>query len=157
NLIYLCSLGDPAYRQMTELCIRSLRRVGKYGGDILVFSNNGFKACDGGVGVVSVPGCLGKFEMTSFKTEAARSIKAETYDKILWIDSDMLAIDEVSILFRQGDDHISAMEEEPWTRMSDPPCGECLSEGERQRGHERWGINTGLLCIPRLLFRECME
>lgn len=44
--IYLCSFGAPLFKDLTELCVRSLRRLGRYSGRIIVFTNNGYRAQD---------------------------------------------------------------------------------------------------------------
>jgi hypothetical protein len=157
TLIYLASLGVPAYRRMTELCIRSLRGVGGYRGPILVFTNNGYEAGDQDIEVAQAPSGLDRFALTGFKVAAATSIATADYDRILWLDCDMIAVDEIAPLFSLGAHHVCAMEEEPWTRMTDPSCGDCLSAAERRKAGRRWGINTGCLSFPGPIFQHSTE
>jgi hypothetical protein len=156
TLIYLASLGAAVYRCMTELLVRSLRGPGNYRGPILVFTNNGFQSGDGATDVISLSADLDHFAIFETKARAAESIRAEDFDKLLFMDSDMLAIDDVAPLFEHSDAAVCGMVEKPWSRMSDPSCGECLTAAERRRARRRWGINTGLLCTPAPIFRETM-
>lgn len=157
TLIYLASLGSPVYRRMTELCIHSLREVGGYSGPILVFTNNGYMPQGAGIEAIRIPPGLDLARMQGFKAAAAPAVPAEKYDRILWLDCDMLAVDAVSPLFSGSGEHVRGMVEAPWTRMSDDACGDCLTPAERRRAGTRWGINTGLLCVPSRSYREYMR
>lgn len=53
NLAYLPCFGDPIYRQMTELCVESLRSGG-FSGDIVVFSDGSFTTARNDVTVCDV-------------------------------------------------------------------------------------------------------
>ncbi len=157
TLLYLCSLGASRFRSMTELCIRSLRGRGKYAGEILVFTNNGFRTRDPAVRTERAPDGLEKCAMFAFKAGAGKSIDASRYDKILFMDSDMLAVGDMNPFFEHSDDSLCAMEEVGWTRMNKPQCGATLRRREIPAARRRWGINTGLVCTPGKLFRDYME
>jgi hypothetical protein len=73
------------------------------------------------------------------------------------MDCDMIAVDDLTDLFAVSEDSVCGMEEEPWTRMTDPAGGDCLNDEERRRARGRWGINTGFLCVPGRLLAGCLS
>jgi hypothetical protein len=154
TLIYTASLGAPVYRRMTELCIHSLREVGCYGGRILVFTNNGYRPRGPGIEVIRVPPVIGRTRMQEFKVAAAPQIASDEYDRILWIDCDILAVDRIAPLLGEGEEEVRGALEEPFTRMSDPACGDCLTPDEKLQASGRWGINAGLLSFPGPRYQE---
>ena len=142
---------------MTELCVQSLRDPGRFSGPIVVFTDNGYRPAEPHVRVISIPQRRDHFERLSFKPNAAEYLDVERYDKILFLDVDIVAIGDVNPLFDYADGSIRGMEESPWTRMDGPSCGATLTEEERRLARDRWGINTGLLCTPCGRFREYMR
>ena len=64
-VIYLCSFGPAVYSEMAGLCVKSLRRFGRYAGPIIVFTNNGFLGSDNDTQVVAIPDRLSYFDNRS--------------------------------------------------------------------------------------------
>lgn len=157
HLIYLCCFGDSTFKTLTDLCVRSLRESGKFHGQVIIFTNNGYQAPDLEVESIPVPGILDLFDIRAFKAAAAEYIEEARYDNIMSMDSDMIAIEDINPLFDYCGDSICAMEETPWTEMNGPSCGTCLTPRERILAWGRWGINAGLLCSPAHLFRGYMD
>ncbi len=157
RLIALTSLGSSDYRRTAELCLRSLRTHGRFRGDIVVFSNNDFATDDPNVRVLPAPEKLDRRAMHEYKPAAAAQLETSGYDRVLVMDSDMIAIADIAPLFDLADAAVCGVEERPWTRMVDAPCGGCLSESEKRMVGDRWGVNGGLLCAPSTLFRRAMS
>jgi hypothetical protein len=155
--IYLCSLGPSFFKDMTYLCVTSLRRLGRYAGLIIVFTNNGYMAQDEDVHVVPISPALTLFDIREFKASARRYIDGRKFDAVVSMDTDMIAIRDIRPLLVYSGTRICGMQESPWTRMSDVSCSTCLTTRERRVARRRWGINAGLLCTPGTLYEEYME
>ena len=155
-VIYLCSFGPAVYSEMAGLCVKSLRRFGRYAGPIIVFTNNGFLGSDNDTQVVAIPDRLSYFETRTFKARASQYIDGAQHTAVMSIDTDMLAIRDINPLLTYRHERACGMREIPWTRMSDRSCNACLRQTERRLARSRWGINGGLLCTPGHLYERYM-
>jgi hypothetical protein len=156
-LIYLCSFGPAVYSEMARLCVRSLRRFGRYAGPIIVFTNNGFRGSDNKTQVVEIPDRLSHFATRTFKAKARQYIDGSKHNVVMSIDTDMLAVRDINPLLTYRHERTCGMREIPWTRMSDRSCNACLRQTERRLARSRWGINGGLLCTPGHLYERYMR
>jgi hypothetical protein len=158
TLIYLISLGGPAYAAMTDLCIRSLRTWGRYDADIQVLTDGSWRPGALRAEVVRVPPLHDPQEIKLSKAILSRYVDHGRYRRILYMDTDMLAVADVTPLFDIADDAVSGMIEEPFTTMLNPSCGgDILHPGETDEAGRSWGINAGLLCMSAELFPEVMR
>jgi hypothetical protein len=89
KLIYMVAVG-AAYRDIASMLISTLRGVGKYDGKILVFSDD-IGGMDGVDEEVKLPAeDLKVGHPNLLRWLAARYIKAEDYDQIMYLDVDIL-------------------------------------------------------------------
>ena len=55
-LVYTLCFGKPVYAQMTEVCVRSLRRWGGFEGEIVIVTDGSYRAASSDVSVIDVGG-----------------------------------------------------------------------------------------------------
>jgi len=157
RLVYLACFRDPVYVEAARLCIASLRGPGRYDGDIAVLSDGSFPEGTPGVTIHRLPAASDVFGIRSAKLGAARVLDVARYDRILWLDSDVIAVGDVAPLFaflRRG---LAAGDERPFNTLRAPSVGGCLSRWERLRHRFRWGINAGVFCAEAGVFGEYLD
>jgi len=157
TLVYLACFRDPVYVEATRLCIASLRGAGRYDGEIAVLSDGSFPEGTEGVTVHRLPETKDAFGIRSSKLGAARVLDATRYDRILWIDSDVIAIDDVAPLFSFVRKGLAAGDERPFNTLRVESVGGCLTRWERLRHRFRWGINAGVFCVEASLLGKYLD
>lgn len=96
KLIYIIAIGD-FYNAMAKMLINSLRKLGKYDGDILVFCNN--KSLYG-INDIKIINVERDFKpKISPKIILGKDINCDNYDRILFLDCDILCFKEINGLF----------------------------------------------------------
>jgi hypothetical protein len=157
TLVYLACFSNPVYAEATRLCIASLRGPGRYRGDIAVLTDGTFPEGAPGVTVHRLPATKDTLEIRNAKLGAARILDAARYDRILWLDSDVIAIDDVAPLFAFFRRGLAAGDERPFNTLRAVSVGGCLSRWERLRHRFRWGINAGVFCVEASLFGRYLD
>jgi hypothetical protein len=157
KLVYLACFSDPVYAEAARLCITSLRGSGRYRGDIAVLTDGVFPEGTPGVTVHRLPATRDAFGIRNAKLGAARILDATRYDRILWLDSDVIAIADVAPLFSFLHRGLSAGDERPFNTLRAVSVGGCLSRWERLRHRFRWGINAGVFCVEASLFGRYLD
>lgn len=157
-LVYTLCFGKPVYAQMTDVCVRSLRRWGGFEGDIVVVTDGSYRARSSDVRVVDVGGSWVPIDVQLFKGSAAAHVGAEKYECAALMDTDMVAIDDVSPLFRSDGETVFGSDEFPFNSMLADSCGGRLLElEERPLAFATWGINSGFLCTAGPNLRRVMD
>ncbi len=166
NLIYTIALdypGTTGHRNLAKMLVSSLLRT-RFSGDIVVLHNSPaplFMVARAGVGEIAVDlpesavanGDLALFAR-SCKHLAAARLDAASYDKVMFIDCDSVALRNV--------DHLLAGEWELaffgefGTKIQEPAYGAYLSTGERQ-SLRREGINSGTWAVSGARFGELIR
>ncbi len=155
-LVYLVCVGDPAYGEMARLCIDSLRAAGRFTGDVVVLTDGMFQ---GGAGAEAVRvGAAGNaLASRRLKLGAWRHLDASAYDRILFLDCDIVAVGDVAPLFAFEPAAVCAGDEYPFNRMRSASVGGALRWWERLLHRRAWGVNAGAICFPASAFRSSLE
>jgi hypothetical protein len=156
DIIYLTVRGDE-FKEMAAHCVRSLRGIGQFDGEILVVT----PAMDDHLrGISNIATVL----IHSFQTHimmdrlfAMDLIDASRYRSMLALDADILAMRDVAPLF-DSDDEVLYMEEY-WQTIADRPLGDTMythgmSRDERQRFSACRPINVGHYTIAGSIFAD---
>ena len=157
TLVYTGCYGDPAYAEMTRLLVASLRGPGRYGGEIAVLTDGAFEENGQDVRIVRDDGAHDAFAVKCAKARAASLLDGERYDRILWLDADMVAIRDVAPLFAHAREDLCAGDEYPFNTLRAASVGGALSWWERLRHLRTWGINAGCFCLPGSAFRSTLD
>ena len=157
-LIYYTSFGE-LHATLTNISIQTLLSKGNYKGDILVFgddyfiNNNQFS-----VNVVKVKKEL--YHPCLLKVFYADQIKAESYDQIMFIDSDIEVTNDIYSLF-QAKDKLLYCEEPYGIRRTFPKNYATANYGFTEEEFWKYGdkrvVNSGCFCIDAKLFRRFIE
>ncbi len=157
-LVCLLCFGPAVYARMAEVCVRSLRRWGRFEGDLVVITDGCFRAKSLDVRVIEVGGHRDRLQVQLFKGTAASYVPTERYARIALMDIDMVAIEDVAPLFRADGDAVFGVDEYPFNSMLAPSCGgRLLQLDERACAFEKWGVNSGFLCTAADNFHPVME
>ena len=157
TLVYLTCFADPAYAEAARLCIASLRGKGRYEGDIAVLTDGVFPERTPGATVVRMPRPSDAFDLRCMKHRAGRILDVSAYDRVLWVDCDVIAIREVAPLFEFCRRGLSAGDEYPFNTLRAPSVGGCLTWWERILFGRRWGVNAGIFCVEARLLRPYLD
>src|SRR5687767_8175146 len=169
NLVYTVALGPrgtSGHQTMAKLLVSSLLRT-RFSGDIVVFHNAPaplFMVPRAGVREVLQPiddetaGEVGFARFANLhKYDLAAHLDPAGYDKVMFLDSDVLVLRNIDHLL--AGDWDLAIYTEPGTRIQDAPYGAALTSDERQSlMHE--GINSGTWAVAAPRFHEllgCMQ
>ena len=147
---------------MAKLLVSSLLRT-RFSGDIAVFHNSPaplFMVPRAGVREVLQPideKTAGAVDFSRFanlhKYDLGPQIDPAGYDKVMFLDSDVLVLRNIDHLL--AGDWDLAIYTEPGTRIQDPPYGAALTSDERQSlVHE--GINSGTWAVAASRFHELL-
>jgi hypothetical protein len=157
TLVYLACFADPVYAEAARLCIASLRGPGRYRGDVAVLTDGTFPEGAPGTTVVRLPEAKDAFAIKCVKLEAARVLDVARYDRVLWLDADVIALGDVAPLFEFCRRGLAAGDERPFNTLRAPSVGGCLSPWERLRHRFRWGINAGVFCVEGSLVGRYLD
>lgn len=103
NLIYLCHFGDTVHGNFLKIAIAALRLVGKYQGDILVFSDKPSAIIEdlrllnpfGPIDIIDQSSTRGLFTRYSAGGYLAEHY-SDKYEQFIYIDNDMIAQRDLS-------------------------------------------------------------
>lgn len=141
NLIYTLAFGSNCWHQAV-LLVNSLRNAGQFTGDILVFSD--IKAEMLGAKVVNRPDVCAIFNFISARSYIGKDIDVSGYDKVMMLDSDIVAIAPVQPLFERPS--LSAPLEVGAPQANDIPNPFALPEFPMRYGE--CGFNSGTIVGP---------
>jgi len=156
RLVYLVCAGDPAYAELARLSVASLRGAGRFLGDVAVLTD-GIFARGAGADAVRAGAAGDGLAARRLKLGAWRHLDASRYDRILYLDCDVVAVADVGPLFAFEPASVCAGDEYPFNRMSSPSVGGTLRWWERLRHWRAWGVNAGAVCFPADAFRATLE
>lgn len=99
-----------------------------------------------------------KMAYKALKPEVAAIVDHARYDKIAYLDTDMIAIGDVDSLLRVSDFGVSAIEERQiGSSMLNESCGQLLLRpDEMAQARETVGICTGFICAKSTVFKQSM-
>ena len=100
NLVYYTVFGDDAYCDNARLSIDALRRFGNFTGEVLVFSDRPFHYPDVANRVVPLPDSN---ETVKIRITCYHHFPFSDYDRVLFLDSDILTCRDVSDLLACDD------------------------------------------------------
>ncbi|MGQ0613731.1 MAG: hypothetical protein ACT4PV_08345 [Planctomycetaceae bacterium] len=156
TLVYLVCVGEAVYGEMARVCVDSLRAAGRYGGDLVVLTDGAF---EGGAGAqtVRVSATGDATGSRRLKLAAWRHIDASAYDRVLFLDLDVVAVGDLAPLFAFEPSAVCAGDEYPFNRLWRPSVGSALRWWERLLHGIAWGVNAGAVCFPAGVLRSCLE
>jgi hypothetical protein len=158
NLVYLTCFGNAKYFEMSTLCIKSLRTFGAYEGEIFVFSDKDQKFSDLDVKVVKVSGLTSGDQFKCFRTIAYDYFESSLYDKIIYTDTDILAVDKIASFFDHCQGGVSAYQEYGFNTMISVSCGGSLLKArDIEKAYKSWGVNSGFFCMKGNQFKHNMQ
>jgi hypothetical protein len=99
NLIYTMAYGDDAL-QWAAVMVESLRRWGRFKGEIVVYSHKDYVI--EGATVVCRPEVGAMWYLPVGKAFLGTTLEAAHYDKVVWMDSDIVAVGDINPLFELG-------------------------------------------------------
>ncbi|MEI6728396.1 MAG: glycosyltransferase [bacterium] len=103
QVVYYTAFGSNPYYQNAKISIQSLIELGKFNGDIVVFSDKPFEYF-GVINILIQPDHFSKiFELRYI---AGQYFDFSKYDKIMYLDTDILVVRPINPLFENGLDFI---------------------------------------------------
>jgi lipopolysaccharide biosynthesis glycosyltransferase len=158
NLIYFTVRGKE-YKEMLTYCVKSLRNIGNYNGKIIIFTNEideNLKSINHLATFVSIQfQCHPMFD----RLHAMEFINPCLYKNILALDSDVLAMKDISSLFTASDEVLYM--EEPWQYIKkcswDLIYSSHMTDEEKQKFGDFHTINAGHFCIAGNIFIDFYE
>lgn len=123
NLIYTIAYGEVCNHRV-PLMVRSLRDLGRFDGDIVVFSDQD-KPIDGAA-VVHKPQYVDICPIMALRWRIGQHLNLKEYEHVAMIDTDVVAIKPVTELFQGDPDVIRVAQEHP--------------DGRRTSGNTPWSI-----------------
>lgn len=99
NLIYTVAIGNDHVRY-ARFMVQSLRTFGKFDGDILVFSDHAHNI--DGATVVQQLDILALRKPHMTKAFIGKALDVSAYNKVCWLDADVVAVQPVAPLFEQA-------------------------------------------------------
>jgi glycosyltransferase involved in cell wall biosynthesis len=168
RLIYLVAVGidDPRFATMARWCVESLRRWGRFDGDIAILTDDDSAVLLGDLDdqahvVVVDTGLLWesthdrkrseRFQMARLNVH--RAIDLTAYDTVMYLDVDMLAIRDIRPLFEHVTEFRYAREFQP---MSGPGSNDSLTDAELDEARWRRAINSGTYVAPAAELEHCL-
>jgi len=169
NLIYLICYwnNDPMWVEMTTMCVTSLRKLGNYKDKIVIMTdhNQAFMSCDLGDNTEVLNVSSNEIIETSNHRNGAecfyvakqkfyKFFDVSPFNKVLYLDSDILVINDIHPLFNISEDFHYAREYLP---MNSPWFNGCLDEDEKEQANWVRGANAGTFCVPSNMFSSYMQ
>jgi glycosyltransferase involved in cell wall biosynthesis len=169
DLIYLVAVGalEPRFIQAVEDCVGSLRRFGRFDGDIVVVTDCAEEAFSTAlrreVMLLHVPehelrdpahGRVGIQRYLAARLRFPDLFDARAYEQVMYLDCDILAVRDLAPLFSDRDHFRYACE---FQSMNAVGFNGCLSVGEWQEARLRRGINSGTFVVPAHYLAECLH
>lgn len=165
NLVYTVALdraGATGHRNMAKLMVSSLLRT-NFSGDIVVFHNSQqplFHVPRAGVQEVPVSLDDGDehhefiWAAQSLKYEVARHLKTQAYDKVLFLDCDIVVLRNIDHLLHGA--WSLAVFTETNTHIQQGAYNGYLTKRQRE-GLKRLGMNSGSWAVEASRYHEFME
>lgn len=168
DLVYLVVIGtvEPRFVQAVELCVTSLRTWGRYSGEVAVVTDHP----EAMPRAVRAEARMVRVDEREIRDDAHvrndyeryfvgrllvhRVVDVTAYDRVMYIDCDILAIRNVAPLLDGLDCFRYSREFQP---MSAPMYNECLSDTELAEARWRRGINSGVFAAPGDYLGECLD
>lgn len=172
NLVYfICtgigedSIAGDMHVDMCHLCMHSLRTMGGYDGEIMVITDredefSGMENVDYTVGLSS--DWVKSLDDIGFLRFGARQwIDTRRYDSIMFLDNDILAINDVNPILDLPENNIVISEEYginnmffSYGKFENIPF---LEDDEKEEALNRPRINTGIFCMDSEVFLDYTE
>lgn len=150
RLIYQIAFGDNC-RELCRMSVKSLRSAGQYAGDVIVFSDKDFRV---DAKVVVVPPETDWQRQCSARMTLGLTLPLDDYDAILYADTDVLFLADVSPLFEDMQ-FMRAMSEPHAMGYHHPANGHLTVE--EQRDAKLNAINAGVVAGGREAFRAALR
>jgi glycosyltransferase involved in cell wall biosynthesis len=169
HLIYLVAVGalEPRFIQAVEDCVDSLRRFGNFGGDIVVVTDCADAAFSAALRREATllrvaehelreaaHGRAGIERYLAARLRFPHLFDVRPYEQVMYLDSDILAVRDLTPLFSDRDHFRYACE---FQSMDSAGFNGCLSVLERQEARLRRGINSGTFVVPASYLGECLR
>lgn len=152
HLAYFIATGHHNYRVGIQLAILSLRRFGRFTGDIVVFSDVEF-SLPGGARLRLLPEELrGR---PTLKMRAGALLPLEVYDTVLYADCDILFRGSMApLLERCVASQRLVCTDDMGSRTREPFFCKCLDAHELARVGQEPGLNAGFFIAPGAKLRK---
>lgn len=163
TLLYLVSIdwGDEensdVFEAMTNVCIRTIRNAGQYDGDIILITDKPYLYDDNNLidyTVTPVKECQTYGDVMLHKFMMSQLINENNYDSILYLDTDIVAINDINPLFKLPNDNILFAEEFPINFITNI---DFLTEEEREEAKGIPRINAGTFVCDGNVYHDYME
>jgi len=169
DLIYLVAIGavEPRFVQAVEWCVTSLRRWGRYEAELAVITDQPAETLSAAVRAEAMPVSVDESRLRDpgharsaydrylmARLRAHHLIDLAAYDRVMYVDCDVLAIGDVRPLL-DGLDVFRYSRE--FQSMSAPMYSGCLSDAELEEARWRRGINSGVFAAPGPYLGECLD
>ncbi len=168
RLIYLAAVGidDPRFATMARWCVESLRRWGRFDGDIEILTDAASAVLlgdldrqahvlivDDGLLWESTHGRKRSERFQMARLNVHRAIDLAAYDTVMYLDVDILAIRDIRPLFEDVTEFRYAREFQP---MSGPGSNDSLTDAELEEARWRRAINSGTFIAPATELEHCL-
>lgn len=169
NLIYLIAAGasDARFYKCVQWCVHSLRKWGKFTDEILVITD---QATPELVASIADRAKILQVDVASLhdsshqrndfeKFQVARLlihqlVDLSAYQNVMYLDADILAVNDINPLFAQVNEFRYAREFQP---MSAPMFSDLLTDEELAQAKWHRAINSGTFVAPADYLPECLE
>ncbi len=101
NLVYYTVFGDDPYYENLRTSIDSLRDIGNFDGEILVFSDKPVDYCGASNIVLPMPNSV---ESIKLRITCYKHFDFSAYDRVLFLDLDIIACRDINWLFARDED-----------------------------------------------------
>lgn len=169
DLVYLVAIGaaEGRFLQAVEWCVTSLRRWGGYAGEVAVITDQAPHALPASVRAEATLVCVDESRLRDpaharsahdrylvARLRVHHLIDLAAYDRVLYVDCDVLAIRDIGPLLAGLDTFRYSREFQP---MSAPMYSGCLTDAEMEEARWRRGINSGVFGAPAPYLGECLD
>lgn len=169
NLIYLVAVGaaDARFYKCIQWCAHSLREWGKFTGDIIILTDNASPELISGVKdyakvlEIDINALFDpehqrsdhdKFQVT--RLFVYQWIDLSAYKTVMYMDADILAVQDVNPLFNGVNEFRYSREFQP---MSAPMFSDLLTDEELLEAKWHRAINSGVYVAPASYLPECLR
>jgi glycosyltransferase involved in cell wall biosynthesis len=159
--------AEPRFVRAVEWCVTSLRRWGRYENEIAVITDREADCLPPAVRREATLACVdesrlrdpahGRAGMERYlmaRLRAHHILDLAAYDRVLYVDCDILAVRDVRPLLEGLDCFRYSREFQP---MSAPMYSGCLTDAELADAAWRRGINSGVFGAPGAYLGECLD
>ena len=151
DLAYLIATGGEAYREAVSIAVRSLRRIGRFAGEIVVFSDRQFPLPRGVELELLAPHEVSR---PTLKCHTGRSLPLERYQRVLYLDSDIVVRAPLEPLLARCATGRLVCTDDMGAKAGWDWFSKCFSPPELLRFGDLPGLNAGFFCAEGARLRE---